>query len=86
MFGQIAHWYERVPCIHEVVGFSPRPTFYVESKNLSSKWISYISVNSAIHSWLPKQIETQKLCVATDEDCSPKLALSEDGSRGHIES
>ena len=26
----------------------------------------------------------QKLCVATDEDCIPMLALSEDGRRGDI--
>ena len=37
IFGQVAQWLERVHGKHEVVGSNPtRPTFYMESKNLSS--------------------------------------------------
>ena len=32
------------------------PTFYMESKNLGSKWIPYISENSATHPWLTEEI------------------------------
>ena len=38
-----------------------RPTFYMESKNLSSIWISYISANSATHPWLTHKIEFETL-------------------------
>ena len=61
------------------------PTLYMESKNLSSKWIPYISANCATHPWLTQNINWC-ISVATDEGPSPKLALSEGGSRGNIES
>ena len=38
-----------------------RPTFYMESKNLSSIWISYISTNSATRPWLPHKIQFETL-------------------------
>ena len=37
------------------------PTFYMESKNLSSIWISYISTNSATCPWLPHKIQFETL-------------------------
>ena len=37
------------------------PTFYMESKNLSSIWISYISTNSATRPWLPHKIQFETL-------------------------
>ena len=37
------------------------PTFYMESKNLSSIWVSYISTNSATRPWLPHKIQFETL-------------------------
>ena len=54
----------------------------MESKNLSSKLIPYIS--EYIYNIYTMYI--RNVSVATDEGPSPKLALSEDGSRGNIES
>ena len=34
---------------------------YLESKNLSSKWIPYISANSATHPWLTQNINSKTL-------------------------
>ena len=38
------------------------PTFYMESKNLSAKWIPYISANSATHPWLPHKLNSKHSC------------------------
>ena len=46
----------------------------------------YISANSATHPWLPHKNSIRNVSVATDEGPSPKLALSEGGSRENIES
>ena len=55
---------ERVHGKHEVVGSNPtRPTFYMESKNLSSIWIPYIYIY-IIHCLLYCQVWClQKQCI-----------------------
>ena len=66
------------------VPIPPEPTFYMEWKNLSTKWGPYILANFATHPWLTQKIHFQTLSVAADERPSLKLTLKEGGSRGNV--